>query len=126
MPDIFQIGADLGEMAKAVASADDKMRLVEAAMALNELAVENKRLMDENAGLRVELARRKALEYRGGSYYLIEGDGSEVGPVCPRCYRAEVLISRLERANGGARCSVCGTRYAGSRHAVDGYRQRVL
>lgn len=124
MPDIFQIGADLGELAKTVASADDKMKLAEAAMALNQLAMENRRLMDENEGLRKELAMRKALEYRKGSYFVVVDD-ELVGPICPDCYQEKGLIYRLEKANGGARCSVCGKRYAGSKYAVEGYKQHL-
>lgn len=125
MPDIFQIGVDLADLAKTVASAEDRIKLAEVAMALNQLATENKQLIEENSELRKALARRKSLEYRDDSYYLTTEEGEQIGPVCPKCYQGDALINRLERANGGARCSVCGTRYAGSRYAVEGYHQRV-
>ena len=125
MPDIFQIGADLGELAKTVVSADEKMKLAQAAIMLNDLALENKRLADENAELKKQLARKMALEYRDGSYYVYDSCGNLVGPICPRCYRDEGVINLLEKANGGARCSVCKTRYAGSKASVDGFRQRI-
>lgn len=125
MPDIFQIGADLGEMAKTIASAEDKIRLSTAAMALNQLAEENSRLMKDNEHLRTELARRKALEYRDGSYYVVTSDGKEAGPLCPRCYQDEGFIYLLSQSRNGARCSVCGKTYAGSKWAVGSSSQGV-
>lgn len=126
MPDIFQIGADLDEIAKAVASAEDKMKLAEAAMALNQLASENKRLMDENDELRKKLAKKKALECRRGSYFVIGEDGEGIGPVCPKCYQESGLVYLLERVSGGAHCPVCKARYAGVKGSVEGKRQRLI
>lgn len=126
MPDIVQIGTSLMELAGGIANADDKLKLSQAAMALNQLAMENGKLMEENAELRTALAHRKALEFRDDSYYIIDEHGDEIGPVCPQCYQDKGLVFLLERANGGARCSVCKTRYAGSRYAVEGFRQQIF
>jgi hypothetical protein len=126
MPDILQIGTGLMELAGGIANAEDKMKLSQAAMALNELASENKRLMDENASLRIELDRRKDLEYVGGCYYLTGKDGEMIGALCPGCYKESGFIYLLGKANGGARCSVCGKTYYGAKPAVGGYRQMVI
>ena len=126
MPNPADYVATLAEMAKVALTVDDKMKLVEASAALNEVLGENRRLMDENSELRTKLAYRKALELRDGSYYIIGDDGGEIGPICPQCYQDRGLAYLLERDNGGARCSVCRTRYAGSKYAVEGYRQGIL
>ena len=123
MPDIFQTIKSLTELAGDIASADDKMKLSEAAAALNQLESKNRELMVENSELRTKLARRKALEFRGGSYYIFDKNNNVVGPICPQCYQDKGLVFLLEKANGGAHCSVCKTRYAGVRHAVEGYTQ---
>lgn len=112
MPDIFQLSADLGNIAKTIASADDKLRLAEAGVALGELAAENRRLAAEVAELRSRLSRRKDLEYRRGAYYVVMGGGEFEGPVCRRCYESEGLINRL-KWNGSHElcCTVCKTAY---------------
>lgn len=120
-----ELSADILEIAKEAASADVKIRLFEAANALNSIVDENRRLMDENEGLRKELARRKALEFREGSYYVVTDDGSEVGPLCVECYQEKGNIYLLGKSRNGARCSVCGRVYVGSKWAVDGYCQDV-
>lgn len=125
MRDILQIGTSLMELAGGIANAEDKMKLSQAAMALNELASENRKLMEENAELRVELDRRKDLEYSEGGYYLTGKDGERIGAVCPACYKESGFIYLLGRTNGGARCSVCGKVYYGTKPAVEGFRQQL-
>lgn len=78
-----------------------------------ELRRRNAELADENARLRRELAARKRLERRGPAVFVLEDDGEETGPVCPQCHNGDGIVVLLERATGGARCSRCGTRYAG-------------
>lgn len=113
MLEFFELGVDLAEMAKTVASIDDKIMLNEAVTAINKLTAENRELSDELAKLRQELARRKELEYRDGSYYLARGDGKLEGPVCRRCYLSEGLINRLMwRRDHELRCTVCDTTYS--------------
>ena len=81
--------------------------------------------MQQNEQLRTQLARRKALEYRDGSYYVVLDDGREAGPLCNECYQEKGFIYLLESSSRGARCSVCGRVYAGSKWAVDGHGQQV-
>lgn len=118
MPDPFDLSADIIEMAKEAASAEAKMRLFEAANALNSVTAENRKLMQKNEQLRKELARRKALEWRDGSYYVVQDDGKEAGPLCNECYQEKGFIYLLEKSSKGARCSVCGRVYAASKWAV--------
>ena len=68
----------------------------------------------------------KRLERVGGSYYLPEDDGSKTGPVCPQCYEADKIAVILERANGGASCSRCRTRYAGVEASAEGFKQHIF
>ena len=119
MFDGFELSADIIEIAKGVTSAETKMRLYEAANALNSVTAENRTLMQKNEQLRKELARRKALEYRDGSYYVVLDDGEEAGPLCNECYQEKGFIYLLEKTSRGARCSVCGKVYAASKWAVN-------
>lgn len=126
MPDFFQIGLELTEVAKTVASAEDKILLAEASMALNQLAIENKRLMEENEELRRELALRKKLEYRDGSYYVVEDDGDMVGPICPECYMKKGLVYLTVGRSDGSRCTTCGAVFGGSSPAKEDHSGRAL
>ena len=112
MPDLFQLSADLTSIAKSVASAEDKLRLAEAAITLNEIASENRRIAEENEQLVKKLARRKALEYRDGSYYVTLPGGTLEGPICPECYDGKGFIYRLQAMSSGyMRCVTCGADY---------------
>ena len=74
------------------------------------------RVREEGADV---LTARREPEYREGSYFARLHDGSEVGPICPHCYQDDGVINLLSRSNRGARCSVCGKVYAGSKWAVE-------
>ena len=125
MPDVIQMVKSLTELAGGIASVDDKLKLAEAAAALNLLESKNRELMDENISLRIELDRRKDLEYVAGGYYLTGKEGERIGAVCPCCYKESGLIYLLGKANGGAKCSVCGKTYFGAKPAVEGFRQQI-
>lgn len=104
---------------------DEKMALIDLREQVSDLEEENRTLRAENAGLRAQLASRKKMERFGGACFILEDDGSETGPICPACYERDGIVMLLERANGGANCSRCGTRYAGVEPAVEGFRQYI-
>ena len=115
------------ELAKALASAEDKMRVMELAARAADLEEENRELRREVAELREELARRKGLETYRGASYVLEGDGTRTGPVCKACYDEHDLVVILESsADGGARCPSCRRRYPGVKASKAGPRQRFL
>lgn len=116
------------QMARDVSSTDERLKLCEAASALQELEEENRRLSQENQDLRLELRRRKDLEREGAAYFLVERDGSKTGPLCPTCYTEEGLVSMLaRRQDGRATCVACGREYAGVRvYLTTGRSQRIL
>lgn len=86
---------------------------------LGDLSDENRELKAENAKLSEELARRKALEYRGGLYYIIE-NGALAGPICPDCYDETGRIRLLKNGGSWWRCITCGKRYNDGKPS-DGY-----
>ena len=102
-----------------------KMALIDLREQVSDLEEANRRLKAENADLRQELARKKRLETRRAASCILEDDGSETGPVCQYCYLDKGVTILLEKANGGARCPLCKTRYPGIEASVDGYRQTV-
>lgn len=104
---------------------EEKMALIDLREQVSDLEEENRRLKAENAELRAKLVSRKKLERVGGACFILEDDGSKTGPVCPNCYEHDGIVMLLERANGGARCSRCNTRYAGIEPAVEGFKSHV-
>ena len=70
--------------------------------------------------LREQLAKRKKMERIGGACYILEDGGAKTGPICPQCYVEDGIAMLLERVNGGASCSRCGTRYAGVASGIEG------
>ena len=100
-----------GEASKALAECEESYRKeVEAYQEVLE------RVREEGADV---LTAKREPEYREGSYFARLHDGSEVGPICPHCYQDDGVINLLSRSNRGARCSVCGKVYAGSKWAVE-------
>ena len=75
--------------------------------------------------LREKLAGRKKMERIGGACYILEDGGAKTGPICPQCYVEDGIAILLERVNGGASCSRCGTRYAGVSSGIDVPRAMV-
>lgn len=117
--------SDMNPDEERAAALDLRERVADLEDENRELRRRNAELADENERLRKKLAARKRLERRDGAVYLLEDDGTETGPICPQCYESDGVIMLLERANGGAACSRCRTRYAGVAPAVDGYRARI-
>lgn len=105
---------------------EERMALLDLMDQVSDLEEENRELRRENAELRERLASRKRLERVGGAYFLLEDDGSKTGPVCPQCYEADKIAVILERANGGASCSRCRTRYAGVEAFAEGFKQYIF
>lgn len=113
------------EAAKALASIDARIQLMDALDMLADLREESEALKMENAELRRRLAERKRLERFGGACYILEDDGSRTGPICPDCYGGDGIVMLLEEGNGGAQCARCETRYPGVDPASEGFRQFV-
>ena len=105
---------------------EERMALLDLMDQVSDLEEENRELRRENAELRERLASRKRLERVGGAYFLLEDDGSKTGPVCPQCYEEDKIAVILERANGGASCSRCRTRYAGVEASAEGFKQHIF
>ena len=91
----------------------DRERLLDLVRRLEESEAEVRDLRRRNEALATQLARRKDLERMGGSYFLIERDGSRTGPVCPHCYEESGIVHLLQSVSGEARCLSCGRSYVG-------------
>ena len=105
-------------MAKTAIGADDKVKLAEAAMAMNELSVKNRLLADENKELQEALQRRKTLERKGDGFYITEEE-REIGPICPECYLEKGLPYTLEQIYPNRfRCVTCGKHFTATPSAT--------
>lgn len=110
---------------KAAASVETREKLAQVSAAYFEVVKENFDLAEENAQLRKELARKKAIEAISGEYFVQEKDGSLTGPVCPACYDDGIIVILETSSKGGAQCSKCKARFAGVRASVEGPRVRI-
>lgn len=93
---------------------------------IKRLKAENDNLQQENAKLTHELNKKKQLEFIGGGYYLMQDDGTRLGPICPKCYAKDSLIFLLYSTNGGSRCSICGDLFTGVKSKYEGYKQQIF
>ena len=125
MPDLSEAIKALVRSYADIRPDDAEVQLLELQKRALEIEAENMELLRENEELRRLLARKKAMETFGGASYILEPDGGKTGPVCPRCYNRDEVVSILEGVPHGARCAVCGARYPGVRASVEGPRQRV-
>lgn len=87
--------------------------------AIAEIELENLELREENERLQSELRRDSSvLAMVGVAYYLIESDGSKIGPICPVCYERDGIPSILRSTDDGAECASCGREYPGVQASV--------
>ena len=125
MPDLSETIKALVRSYADIKPNDVKVELLELQKRALEIEAENMELVRENEELRRLLARKKAMETLNGASYILEPDGGKTGPVCPKCYNRDEVVSILEGVSNGARCAVCGARYPGVKASVAGPRQRV-
>lgn len=125
MPSIGDTIRAAASVISGIDSIAERERLMDLVRKLEEAETEMRDLRRRNEALAAELARRKALERIGGAYWLIEGDGTKTGPVCPRCYEETGIVHLLERRKDGAYCPACKTSYAGVAPSFEGRSQKV-
>lgn len=113
MPSFHEVLRSARDAVKAVASMEERIRLMEAIDMLSDLRERNGRLKRKNRRLRARLASREAVERIGGAFFILEADGSRTGPICPSCHASDGIVMLLEGVRGGASCARCKTRYPG-------------
>lgn len=99
---------------------EEKLALMEIRHQVMQLEDENGDLKREVKSLREKLAGRKKLECFGGAYFVLDDGGARTGPVCPKCYNGEGIVSLLARSSVGSRCYVCKSEYPGIRSDIEG------
>lgn len=125
MPSIGDTIRAASSVISGIDSIAERERLMDLVRKLEEAETEMRDLRRRNEALAAELSRRKALERIGGAYWLIEGDGTKTGPVCPCCFEGTGIVHLLERRKGGAYCYACDTTYPGVVADFDGPQQIV-
>lgn len=80
---------------------------------------------DEIIKLNNLIEHMQKLKHSEKGYFYTEEDGSEIGPICPKCYSRDNVIQPLVSSSRGAFCSVCETHYQGIETSKEGYKPVV-
>ena len=107
----IQLVTRLREINKNIANAEFSSALADLSLELSELKIQVAGLLEENDGLKRQLAKKGEIDlvFRGFAYYSASGDG----PFCPGCYDAREKQVRLSKAApgfdvfGSHSCPVC-------------------
>ncbi|MBZ5638008.1 MAG: SIKE family protein [Acidobacteriia bacterium] len=99
---------DAGQLAKGLASIEDKQKLLDLQVAALEIAQRNAQLEQENRELREKLRIRDELTFRENVYWR---DGqADKGPFCPPCWDSRGLLVHLTETTPNVQydCRSCG------------------
>lgn len=125
MPDVFGPIERFSEVIKGLATVEQRLDMMSLLAKYQDALAEVGELKDENKRLREELAWKKRSEWIGPELYIVEDDGGKTGPICPECFKEEIISMLADFGSKGVMCARCRKAYAGVEASVQGRSAKV-